>query len=144
MKRLLAIVAMTSASCATAPQSPAEYTRVSVSDLALEPEKWDGRKVEVAELLIWEFENLGLWGTYEQYCSGYSVIRPIYVDWEDWPGVTRADNRRYVLVRGTFRNRVGVKQSDGQILVSTGAPGPGPLEPGIVVRWLSDPLPPCR
>lgn len=49
MKRLLAIVAMTSASCATAPQSPAEYTRVSVSDLALEPEKWDGRKVEGAE-----------------------------------------------------------------------------------------------
>jgi len=47
------------------------------------------------------------------------------------------------LVRGTFHNRYGVAQPDGSIVISNGAPGPGPLEPGSIVRWLSLPDKPC-
>lgn len=130
--------------CATMSGVSGQYVRVSAADLALEPGRWDGRKVETNGLLIWEFENLGLYGSYESYCGGPHHAFPIYVDWDDWPEVTRADSRRYVTVRGTFRHRIGVRQPDGTILISTGAPGPGPLEPGKVLQWYSPPLPACR
>ena len=47
------------------------------------------------------------------------------------------------IVRGVFRNRVGVTQPSGATPILTAAPGPGPLEPGTIVRWLSTPRPAC-
>ena len=93
-------------------------------------------------MLVWEFENLGLYQSYGAYCRGAEKAA-IAVDWHAWPGVTRDDNRRQVIVRGTFRNRYGTAQPGGQIIMSNGAPGPGPLEPGSVVGWLSGRAKPC-
>ena len=116
--------------------------RVNPASVAASPAAWDGREVEMVGLLVWEFENLGLYQSYGTYCRRGEKTA-VYVPWDSWAGVTRADNRRRVIVRGTFRNRVGVTQPDGSIVISTGAPGPGPLEPGVVVRWLSAPLKSC-
>jgi hypothetical protein len=129
------------AGCAIAPAAD-DVARVSPTQLAATPASWDGRLVEVSGLMTWEFENFGLYQNYDSYCSGADDAA-IYVEWPDWRGVTTADNRRQVTVRGTFRNWAGVKQPNGQLLISTGATGPGPLEPGEVVRWESPPLPPC-
>ena len=92
--------------------------------------------------MSFEPEHHGLHQSYGAYCRGGEKTA-IYVDWTKWPGVTRADNRRDVVVRGTFRNIQGVAQPGGELLVSNAAPGPGPLEPGGVVRWLSKPAKPC-
>jgi hypothetical protein len=112
------------------------------ASIAAAPASYDGREVEVVGLLVWEFENLGLYQSYGAFCRGGEKTA-IAVDWDKWPGVSRADDRRLVIVRGIFRNRYGVAQPNGQIIVSNGTPGPGPLEPGAVVRWLSKPEKPC-
>ena len=116
--------------------------RINPASLAADPARWDGKQVEIVGLLVWEFENLGLYQRYGAYCRGADKAA-IYVQWAQWPGVTRKDSRRRVIVRGIFRNKVGVTQPGGAILVSNAASGPGPLEPGQVVRWLSKPAKPC-
>ena len=131
------------AACATRATAPRDaIAHVNPASVAAAPAEWDGREVEMVGLLVWEFENLALYQSYGAYCRG-GERTAVYVDWHAWGGVTRRDSRRRVIVRGVFRNRVGVKQSDGSILVSNAAAGPGPLEPGHVVRWLSAPLKPC-
>ena len=124
------------------PQAPT-VARVNPASIAAAPAAWEGRQVEMVGLLVWEFEHLALYQSYGAYCRA-AERSAIYVDWSKWPGVTRADSRRRVVVRGTFRNRVGVTQPDGNLIVSNAASGPGPLEPGAVVRWLSAPEKPCR
>ena len=114
--------------------------RINPASLAADPARWDGRQVEVVGLLVWEFENLGLYQSYGAYCRGAEKAA-IAVDWDKWPGVTRADNRRRVAVRGTFRHVYG--KGGPNIVISTAAPGPGPLEPGGVLRFLSPPAKPC-
>jgi hypothetical protein len=142
-KRILLIAAtVTLAACATRPGPRDTIAHVNPASVAASPAEWDGREVEMVGLLVWEFENLAFYQSYGAYCRA-GERTAIYVDWRAWPGVTRGDNRRRVIVRGVFRNRVGVKQPDGSILVSNAAAGPGPLEPGHVVRWLSPPLKPC-
>ncbi len=116
--------------------------RVNPSSIAASPAEWDGRQVEMVGLLVWEFGTLGLYQSRAAYCRG-GERTAIHVDWSVWPSVTRADSRRQVMVRGTFRNRQGVVQPDGSRPVSNAASGPGPLEPGGVVRWLSAPMKPC-
>ena len=93
-------------------------------------------------LLVWEPQNLGLYQSYGAYCRG-AEHAAIYIDWNDWPGVSRVDNRRRVTVRGVFRNRVGGKLPVAMSAPSNSAPGPGPVEEGAVVRWLSPPLVAC-
>ena len=141
---VLAAVALSPSACATTRRSGGgnDIVHINPASLANAPQQFDGRQVEVTGLLVWEFENLGLYQSYGAYCRGGEKA-VIYVDWGHWPGVTKADSRRQVIVRGTFRNRVGVAQPNGSILISTGAPGPGPLEPGNIVRWLSRPAKPC-
>lgn len=141
---VLIAAAITLSTCAAIriPERGDGIVRINPASLAAEPARWDGRQVEVVGLLVWEFENLGLYQSYGAYCRGGEKAA-IHVQWSQWPGVTRKDSRRRVIIRGTFRNRVGVAQPDGSILVTNAAPGPGPLEPGHVVRWLSRPAKPC-
>ena len=139
---LWTVASLAIAGCATRPAQRDRIAHVNPASVAASPAEWDGREVEMVGLVVWEFESLALYQSYAAYCRG-GEHTAIYADWRVWPGVTRGDNRRRVIVRGVFRNKVGVKQPDGSILVSTGAEGPGPLDPGYVVRWLSPPLKPC-
>jgi hypothetical protein len=130
--------------CATAPglSSRNEPAKANPATIATTPAAYDGHEVEIVGLLVWQFENLGLYQSYGAYCRGGEKVA-IAVDWHNWPGVTKADNRRLVMVRGTFRNLYGTARPNGEIVISNGARGPGPLEPGSVVRWLSAPKQPC-
>ena len=128
--------------CVTNPQSGPAIAKLNPASIAASPDKWDGRQVEVVGLLVWESGGFGLHQDYGTYCRG-AEHAAIYVHWEDWPGVTKSDTRRRVMIRGVFRNRVGTKQQNGSTLVVAGALGPGPLEPGGVVSWLSPPQRPC-
>jgi hypothetical protein len=115
--------------CATLSKPRDTIARVNPASVAASPAEWDGRQVEMVGLLAWD--NLALYQDYGTYCRG-GERTAIAVDWQKWAGVTRADNRRRVLVRGVFRNASG-----------NAAPGPGPLEPGQIVRFLSAPAKPC-
>ena len=130
------------ASCATAPPARNTIAKVNPASIAASPAAWDGRAVEVVGLAVWEDGAFGLYQDYGTYCRA-GEHAALYVHWAEWPGVTKNDSRRRVIVRGTFRNRVGSKQADGSTLTLAAAPGPGPLEPGAVVRWLSKPERPC-
>jgi hypothetical protein len=146
MKAIILTAALALSACATLRHSaPAAdgIARVNPASVAASPAEWDGREVEMIGLLVWEFEHSGLHQSYGTYCRGGEKTA-IYVNWRSWPGVTRRDSRRRVVVRGTFRNLQGVTQPGGAILLSNAAPGPGPLEPGAVVRWLSPPMKLCR
>ena len=131
------------AACATTPQ-PGQpiIAKVNPASIAASPTTWDGRNVEIVGLLVWEGGSFGLYQDYGTYCRG-SEHAAIYVHWDEWPGVSKKDSRRRAIVRGVFRNRVGVKQPDGSMPTFAGAPGPGPLEPGVIVRWLSKPQRQC-
>ena len=117
--------------------------RVNPASIVAAPAAWDGRQVEMIGLLIWETDNLGLYQSYGAYCRRGGEATAIHADWSKWPGVSRADNRRRVVVRGTFRNGLAAMQAGGAVTVAGSTPGPGPLEPGAVVRWLSPPMKPC-
>lgn len=117
------------AGCATIPKPRDTIAHVNPASVAASPAQFDGREVEMVGLLVWD--NLALYQDYGTYCRG-GERTAIAVDWPKWPGVTRADNRRRVVVRGVFHNRPG-----------NAAPGPGPLESGQVVRFLSAPAKPC-
>ncbi len=138
----LATASFLVAACATIPQRRDGIAKVNPASIAAAPATWDGREVEIVGLLIWESGNFGLYQTYGAYCRGAQGAA-INVRWDEWPGVLPKDSRRRAIVRGVFRNRVGVKQPDGSTAISAGAPGPGPLESGVIVRWLSNPEPPC-
>jgi len=127
--------------CATLSKPRDTVARVNPASVAAAPAAWDGRQVEMVGLLVWEFENLGLYQDYGTFCRN-GEHTAIYVDWNSWPGVKRSDSRRRVVVRGVFHNRKLV-QPDGSMIVTSGFPGPGPLEPGQVVRFLSAPAKPC-
>ena len=115
--------------------------RVNPASIVAAPAQWDGKPVEMIGLLVWETDNLGLYQSYGAYCRRGGEATAIHADWSKWPGVTQADNRRRVVVRGTFRNGQAAPQAGAAAAAST--PGPGPLEPGSVVRWLSAPMKPC-
>ena len=145
MKSTVLIAAAATLSACASIRSPARgdgIVRINPASLAADPARWDGRQVEVVGLLVWEFENFGLYQSYGAYCRGAEKAA-IHVQWEQWPGVSRKDSRREVMVRGIFRNRVGIPQPGGAVLISTAASEPGPLEPGAVVKWLSRPAKPC-
>lgn len=139
---LVAAIWLVTAACVTRSAPRDGIVRINPASLAADPARWDGKQVEIVGLLVWEFENLGLYQSYGAYCRGAEKAA-IHVQWSQWPGVTRKDSRRRVVVRGIFRNMVGVAQPGGSIVISNPAPGPGPLEPGQVVRWLSKPAKPC-
>jgi hypothetical protein len=130
------------AACTATPRPSTGIAHVNPASVAAAPAQWDGREVEIVGLLVWEFENLGLYQDYGAFCRG-GERTAIYVNWHDWPGVTRKDSRRRVVVRGVFRNGPKAAGPNGTIIVNNAAPGPGPLQPGQVVRWLSPPAKPC-
>ena len=139
---LIAAASVTLVGCATTSRPRDTIAHVNPASIAASPAEWDGREVEMVGLLVWEFENLGLYQSYGAFCRG-GERTAVYVNWHNWPGVTRSDSRRQVMVRGVFHNRTSVTQPNGSILITNAAPGPGPLEPGQVVRFLSAPLKPC-
>jgi hypothetical protein len=130
------------AACATARPAGPSIANVNPASIAASPATWDGREVEVVGLVVWEDGAFGLYQDYGTYCRG-AEHAAIYAHWAEWPGVSKKDSRRRAIVRGVFRNRVGAKLPDGSTLSLAAAPGPGPLEPGTIVRWLSQPQRPC-
>jgi len=138
----LAAASLLVAACVSIPPRKAGIAKINPASLAAAPATYDGREVEIVGLVIWESGVFGLYQTYGAYCRGAQGAA-IDVRWDQWPGVTPKDSRRRVMVRGVFRNRGGVTQADGSTAIAAGAPGPGPLEPGAVVRWLSNPERPC-
>jgi hypothetical protein len=129
--------------CATpSPKAGAGIAKVNPASIAASPATWDGREVEIVGMVVWEDGAFGLYQDYGTYCRG-AERAAIYAHWEEWLGVSKKDSRRSAIVRGVFRNRVGVRQPDGSTLTLASAPGPGPLEPGVIVRWLSKPKRPC-
>jgi hypothetical protein len=138
----LAAAALLLAACATSPPPGPVIAKVNPSSIAADPAAWDGREVEIVGLVVWEDGSFGLYQDYGAYCRA-AERAAIYVHWAEWPGVTQKDSRRRAIVRGVFRNRVGVKQPDGSTPILAAAPGPGPVEPGVIVRWLSEPQRPC-
>ena len=145
----VAAAAFLLAACATSPRPEARnpqagpvIAKVNPASIAASPGTWDGREVEIVGLIIWEDGSFGLYQDYGTYCRG-SERAAIYAHWVEWSGVSKKDSRRRVIVRGIFRNHVGVKLPDGSTLILAEAPGPGPLEPGVIVRWLSKPKRPC-
>jgi hypothetical protein len=141
---LLAAVpaALLLAACATTPPTGSAIAKVNPASIAASPATWDGRQVEVVGLVVWEDGAFGLYQDYGTYCRG-AEHAALYAHWAEWPGVTKKDSRRRAIVQGVFRNRLGTRQPDGSTLSLAAAPGPGPLEPGTVVRWLSKPERPC-
>ena len=137
-----AAIALLLVGCATSPPAGTVIAKVNPSSIAAAPAAWDGREVEIVGLVVWESGGFGLYQDYGAYCRG-AEHAAIYAHWAEWPGVTKEDSRRRAIVRGVFRNRLGAKQPDGSSLTLAAAPGPGPLEPGALVRWLSKPQRPC-
>ena len=138
-----AIAALPACAAVRTLQKGNAVARVNPASIVAAPAQWDGRQVEMVGLLVWETDNLGLYQSYGAYCRRGGEATAIHVDWSKWPGVSQADNRRRVMVRGTFRNRLAAPQASGAAAVAASTPGPGPLEPGAVVRWLSAPIKPC-
>jgi len=138
----VAVAAFLLAACATSPQRGPAVAKVNPASIASDPAAWDGREVEIVGLVVWESGSFGLYQDYGTYCRG-AERAAIYAHWAEWPGVSKEDSRRRAIVRGLFRNRLGAKLPDGSTLTLAAAPGPGPLEPGEIVRWLSKPQRPC-
>jgi hypothetical protein len=130
------------AACATSTHRSDVIAKVNPASIAAAPASWDGREVEIVGLLVFEGGIFGLYQSYGAFCRG-AEHAAIHARWQEWPGVSQKDSRRRAIVRGVFHNRIGVKQPDGSAVISPGAPGPGPLEPGSIVRWLSNPERPC-
>ena len=128
--------------CATTPPRGPTIAKVNPASIAASPATWDGRDVEIVGLVVWEDGAFGLYQDYGTYCRA-AEHAAIYAHWAEWPGVTKKDSRRRAIVRGVFHNRLGSKLPDGTTLNLASAPGPGPLEPGTVVKWLSRPERPC-
>lgn len=110
--------------------------RGGIADLLAEPGRWSGQKIAVQGVIAYEFENLGIYASYEDYCAHRNAI---YVEWDEAGGISRQDNRRMAVVRGEFDPSVG---TDDEV-ISTGRSGPGPLNRPRIVRWLSKPLAQC-
>jgi hypothetical protein len=135
-----AVLALSACATTRTAQRGDGITRINPASLAANPAAYEGREVEVVGLVIWEGWRSGLYQSYGAYCRGAEKAA-IGTDWSAWPGVSKADNRRMVLLRGTFRNRYAASRPN--VVVSDGPVGPGPLEPGTIVRWLSPPAKPC-
>jgi len=111
-------------------------SRVGIADVSASPDRWRGQSITMQGLIVYEFENLGIYASYEDYCAHRNAV---YVEWDEAGGVTKLDNRRMAVVTGELDHSVG---TDDEV-ISTGKPGPGPLNRPRIVRWLSQPLPRC-
>src|SRR3989337_1072626 len=87
--------------------------RVNPASVVAAPAQYDGKQVEMVGLLVWETDNLGLYQSYGAYCRRGGEAPALHADWSKGPGVSRADNRRRVVVRGTFRNLVAAPPAGG-------------------------------
>ena len=144
---VLGLVALFLASCASTTSDPEGAAQVSVTDLQTNPGLWDGRRVQVTGLAVAEFENWGLFQSWQDYCPGGAGKRAIYVKWDESVGSPQSRLRRVATMRGTFRNEIGVlREIDGEQygVISIGAAGPGPLDDVEIVRWHGAQLARCQ
>jgi hypothetical protein len=139
---VLTAAAITLSACATVrnPERSDGLVRINPASLAADPARWDGRQVEVVGLVVWESDVQALYQSYGAYCRGAEKAA-VAVNWNNWPAVSRADSRRRVIVRGVFHNLPGAAPPGG--MPANSGPGPGPLQPGFVVGWLSSRAKPC-
>ena len=138
----LAVLSLSGCATIRGPTGPA---KVNPASIAANPAAYDGKEVEIIGLVVWDSSNAlynrsGLYQSYGAYCREAEKAA-IGVNWANWAGVSHADNRRMAMVRGVFRNQYAT--SGPNVVISDGAIGPGPLEPGALVRWLSGPEKPC-
>ncbi|WP_293375518.1 hypothetical protein [Phenylobacterium sp. SCN 70-31] len=143
---MASLLALISAGCASLPPAPDGLAVVSIIDLSAHPDRWDGQRVQVTGLVVAEFENLGLYSSWRDYCSSQSRAHAIHVDWDKQSEFHSSRQRRMATLRGTFRNLVGVRRAGvegAEITISTGAPGPGPLEDVEMIQWHGPQLPRC-
>lgn len=139
MRPALVLASLLPLGATPAEASPRPPASVTVEALAAHPGKWNGKRVRVAGLAVLEFENLGLYGSYDDYCGPRAARGRRAAIYVNWPAALRRRGhfRRMAVVEGRFEG------DDGVIVVSTGAPGPGPLTDVRIVRWASAPLTRC-
>ncbi|MDB5669720.1 MAG: hypothetical protein JWO25_679 [Alphaproteobacteria bacterium] len=110
--------------------------KAAIMDVVAHPEKFDGRQLKLRGLVVYEFENYGLYASRADYCAHH---RSIYVEWDHVPGVTRADTRRMAVITG----RLVLRGVGDPINISNAQNGPGPLRDTALVKWDSEPMAPC-
>src|SRR5215213_102040 len=76
---------------------PAGPVKVNPASIAANLAAFEGRDVEIVGLVVWESGLHGLYQSYGAYCRG-AEHAAIAVDWQNWPGVSRADDRRMAVV----------------------------------------------
>jgi len=141
------LIAIGLSGCVTDLSPPDGVTVTSVSELNAHPERWHGQRIQVTGLVIAEFENVGLYADWGAYCPRTPRPDAIYVSWDEVSNFPQSHQRRFATVRGTFRNLNGVEQKVGgqiEMMISTGAPGPGPLEEVTIIRWHGPQLSFCK
>jgi hypothetical protein len=145
--RVASLLALILSGCASIHAPPDAVAVVSIAELNAHPERWDGRRVQVTGLIVAEFENLGLYASWRDYCPRKTYSRAIYVPWDDQADFPQSQHRRMATVRGVFRNLNGVERMVGgqvEMIISTSAPGAGPLEDVEVVQWHGPQRPFCE
>src|SRR6476661_3664611 len=100
---LIPLVLLSACAADTGHVRLAGPVKVNPASIAANPAAFDGHDLEIVGLVVWESGNLGLYQSYGAYCRGAEKAS-IAVDWQNWPGVSRTDNRRMAVVRGRFRN----------------------------------------
>lgn len=125
--------------CAAQPDGAVPI--VTISQIERRPGVWDEQRVQVTGWAVHDFENHGLYSDRSDICANGEDRAAIYAVWRD--DLLPLRTIRKGVFEGTFRNELGV-QPDGNIVVSTAAPGPGPLENIRLVRWLTKTMPACR
>jgi hypothetical protein len=132
MKAAFAILPL-AALLAAASDAP---RKAAIEDVIAHPERWDGKRLKLRGLLVWEFENLGLYASRADYCAHR---RSVYVEWDKVAGVTPADTRRMAVITG----RLVLHRAGDPLILSNAQNGPGPLREAALVKWDSKPLKPC-
>lgn len=125
------------------PASATGPREAAVGEIAATPAAFDTKAVVIEGLVVKEFENYGLYESYDVYC-GREQGAALYVDWNAAKDVKDADTRRMARVEGTFQDQIGKAGPKGPAPVPTDAPGPGPLANVKIVAWLSKPMPKCK
>ena len=139
---IVTAVAFLISGCAPQAIQQSPFARVTVDQLNASPATWDGKLVEVVGVASRRFENLGLYSSFDEYCSHSAHRIAIYVQWDEVRDFRPSHEGRQLLVRGVFRNENGTERptADGmvQVTISTGAPGPGPLTDVSIIKRLSE------
>ncbi|MEN3749078.1 hypothetical protein TPR58_18030 [Sphingomonas sp. HF-S3] len=93
-------------------------SQVGIADISESHDRWRSQSIAMQGLIVYEFENLGIYASCEDYSAHRSAV---YLEWDEAGGVTKKDNRRMAVVTGELDHSVG---TDDEV-ISTGKPAPG-------------------